>query len=1040
MHKQPGRPLRDRFNLSPDPDRPGMLPRRRGPGIGGILCLVALWSANPYVGADTLTVGPGGMHATVQAAVDDAVGRGGDHEIHIAEGTFTEPVVLSQINDRLELSGGWSNAFSERADDPSLTVISGGDTSRVFDLDGARGRIRIFNLTISGGFQDGIGAGLYVRCTDCTVELAKLYVRDNMISRDKDDFVVAGGAAVYAVLKGDARLSIDKCEIRDNRVASRAIDTGAVFLSLSDSSWAEISDSTLADNLLQSSEGRAQGGGLHVRAVEDSAVSVRGNTFVNNTVQSGTSLAEGGGVYLRTFDDATYSVRGNEFKGNVGSESPFQVTAPGALVWSLGRSRGHFSDNRILDNESGGPGGGLGIGSAIWASDNSMALAERNLWLANIVTMGRQADQLSLNASDSARIVVRDSVVAAGNGFGVLAVVGGAGSTLGMTNLTVTGHPGVPFSKAGGDGEMSVFNSIFFDNCCAFSPGEGVETGNNLTDEDPLFQDAASHDYRLQPGSPALNAGTNTPPEGLGGADLDWNLRISGPSVDAGAYEVSDGPGRMQFLTQMGNGRIGDIVLDTGIDAANVGSQGEESLIISFLDSAGEPWDIDVQGQGVTPFVAVSLGPGESATFKTAGLGDIRSGYARLESGPNIGGTGIFTRTDGPSGTALYQAGVPLSEGLDVATLFVDSLGDLATGVALVNIEEAGPGPAGDGVPEVSFDLYDQEFNLVEQTTRPLAAGHHEALFVSQLFPQSAQAQEMQGVLQIRGPGADVALVTLRQNDAPGLEFPDEVPTLAAFPVLPGAAAPAGASPLVFYLAQVGNGRQGPIGLQTSLSFANTSAIPNNVRVEFFQSSGAPMVLTLEGRGTSSIFDFLLQGGQSVVAQTDGLGDITAGYARVSTFEGIGGVAVFSQLDVPSGILETESGVPASIPTGAFSIFVDTVGDADTGLALVNPGLPPAPAGAGGTATIELTLFDTEGQQLDQQELSLGAGEHTAKFVSQLFSSVDPIGEMRGLIAVSSDIPIAAVTLKQNNNPLLSFPEDVATLTAFPVLPETPLP
>ena len=208
--------------------------------------------------------------------------------------------------------------------------------------------------------------------------------------------------------------------------------------------------------------------------------------------------------------------------------------------------------------------------------------------------------------------------------------------------------------------------------------------------------------------------------------------------------------------------------------------------------------------------------------------------------------------------------------------------------------------------------------------------------------------------------------------------------------------------------------------------------------MDFFESDGSEMVLTLEGFGTASSFDFLLNAGASVVAQTDGLGAITAGFARVSTFAGIGGSAVFSQVNVPSGILETESGVPASAPLTAFSIFVNTLGDSDTGLALVNPG--PAPAGAGGTATIELTLFNAQGQQVDQQELALGAGRHTARFVTELFSDVDQIGEMRGLVAISSDVPIAAVTLKQNNDPLTSFPEDVATLTAFPVLPGTPIP
>ena len=52
--------------------------------------------------------------------------------------------------------------------------------------------------------------------------------------------------------------------------------------------------------------------------------------------------------------------------------------------------------------------------------------------------------------------------------------------------------------------------------------------------------------------------------------------------------------------------------------------------------------------------------------------------------------------------------------------------------------------------------------------------------------------------------------------------------------------------------------------------------------------------------------------------QTDAQGVIQAGYARVTSVEGVGGSAVFSRIDLPSGILETESGVPASQPANNF--------------------------------------------------------------------------------------------------------------------------
>jgi hypothetical protein len=53
---------------------------------------------------------------------------------------------------------------------------------------------------------------------------------------------------------------------------------------------------------------------------------------------------------------------------------------------------------------------------------------------------------------------------------------------------------------------------------------------------DPLFVNAGGGNFRLQSGSPCVNAGTNLPSL-VGTLDLDGNSRLSGSSVDLGAYE-----------------------------------------------------------------------------------------------------------------------------------------------------------------------------------------------------------------------------------------------------------------------------------------------------------------------------------------------------------------------------------------------------------------------------------------------------------------------------------------------------------------------
>ena len=73
-----------------------------------------------------------------------------------------------------------------------------------------------------------------------------------------------------------------------------------------------------------------------------------------------------------------------------------------------------------------------------------------------------------------------------------------------------------------------------------------VDGGNNL-DSDPLFTvpvdpaaaPTTSGNLRLAAGSPAINAGDNQYVTGLS-TDLDGNPRISGGTVDLGAYEYQE--------------------------------------------------------------------------------------------------------------------------------------------------------------------------------------------------------------------------------------------------------------------------------------------------------------------------------------------------------------------------------------------------------------------------------------------------------------------------------------------------------------------
>jgi hypothetical protein len=126
-----------------------------------------------------------------------------------------------------------------------------------------------------------------------------------------------------------------------------------------------------------------------------------------------------------------------------------------------------------------------------------------------------------------------------------------------LNNCTVTGNSG---GYAGGATYSALNNCIIYSNsaynagwgpnyydctltnCCTL-PLPSAGTGN-ITNA-PLFVDVSSGDYRLQSGSPCINAGNNA--FVATATDLDGNPRIVNGTVDIGAYEFQGPSGLTGF-------------------------------------------------------------------------------------------------------------------------------------------------------------------------------------------------------------------------------------------------------------------------------------------------------------------------------------------------------------------------------------------------------------------------------------------------------------------------------------------------------------
>ena len=485
------------------------------------------------------------------------------------------------------------------------------------------------------------------------------------------------------------------------------------------------------------------------------------------------------------------------------------------------------------------------------------------------------------------------------------------------------------------------------------------------------------------------------------------------------------------YFPQIADGTAGRIKFKTAMVFVNTGDA--TTVRVQFFDSSGQPLAMRF-GDAENPSAELELQmeKGGATYLQSPADPGLRVGYARITAGAGVDGTAIFTRIDAgrDPNIILYDAGVPATRAAGDFVFLLDSLGDNDTGIAIVNASE---GLSDDEDPaEIELTLRDSDGFLVGTSTIALGRGEHRAAFIKELFSDPdvvEQASEMQGIVSVHCSVPLVAL-TLRQRDNPDLEFPAEVASLTPFPVMQ----PSNLGSTL-YFPQVANGDFG-LGsgkFQTTFFLANPGSLGTTTRVTlaFFNSDGEPMGMDLGTGGNVGSLSVDLASGQFRVYQTTGSGSPQIGYARVTASSPIiGGTGVFTQADSTQGQHLFDAGVAATLPRQKFSIFVDSIGKADTGLALVNAGTE--------AATVHLRLYDPDFSLISEADLTLEAAQHLPRFVFQLLPDVaQQASEMRGVLAIESDQPIAAVTLRQRSE---TYPLAVPTLTTFPVIAGVPTP
>lgn len=153
----------------------------------------------------------------------------------------------------------------------------------------------------------------------------------------------------------------------------------------------------------------------------------------------------------------------------------------------------------------------------------------------------------------------------------------------------------------------------------------------------------------------------------------------------------------------------------------------------------------------------------------------------------------------------------------------------------------------------------------------------------------------------------------------------------------------------------------------------------------------------------------------------------------------VGGTAVFTRTEPGNNVVLFEAGVPATRTLRDFTVFLDSLGVKDTGLAIVNP---LDEGGSSSAANVTLRAWDKAFEnQLGTAQVQIADGSAIGQFIWEIFRDagatqnlIDQLREIEAVVTIESDQDLAAVTLRQNDDAAQDFPNDVPTLTTFPVI------
>lgn len=447
-----------------------------------------------------------GCYASVQAAINAA---DSGNEIRIAGGTYTETAgTVAVITKELRIYGGFAPDLSGFDPDMYHTLLDAQWKGSVVSITNA-GSVWLLHMTLTRGDGKrnylehiGCGGGIYVR--DTTLFVGNSVITNNVGSS-------SGGGMGGGLCALDSDVEVWDSKIISNTASSDPITSygawgGGMYVeSCGKMNQVSLRGNQFLDNAGHVSDG-GWGGGIYVsnlKSVEIMTNTIRGNQATLDNSSGGW----GGGLYVENCSDVTIS--GNRIEENV-THLKLIVLGQGGGAY-LFSSDAHLSRN-VIDKNTATEGGGIFIRS------NLPVTLSNNLIVQNTKNNVHAAEYYSPLASYA--VLVNNTIVGDGQSSGV-----GADyyAILTLTNNIISSHATGIITRAPFTGTIIADHNLFWNTVDPI-------TGSNAILQNPLL----GVDYRLNYGSPAIDAGLNIPWLIV---DRDGRARPQGSAYDIGAFE-----------------------------------------------------------------------------------------------------------------------------------------------------------------------------------------------------------------------------------------------------------------------------------------------------------------------------------------------------------------------------------------------------------------------------------------------------------------------------------------------------------------------